>query len=127
MPIIVRILTAILPYILGYLDKHSDDILDRLYKWLENKLVCKEVATVRFNVINESGEVVKSSLADFNIDIFGSVLKKSVNDVITITGFKEGKQKFIIKAEGYIDKEVEITFEYDDSVVDTTVVMHKEY
>lgn len=126
MPIIVRILTAILPYILGYLDKHSDDILDRLYKWLENKLVGKEVATVRFNVINESGEVVKSSLADFNIDIFGSVLKKSVNDVITITGFKEGKQKFIIKAEGYIDKEVEITFEYDDSVVDTTVVMHKE-
>ena len=126
MPIIVRILTAILPYILGYLDKHSDDILDRLYKWLENKLVGKEVATVRFNVINESGEVVKSSLADFNIDIFGSVLKKSVNDVITITGFKEGKQKFIIKAEGYIDKEVEITFESDDSVVDTTVVMHKE-
>ena len=126
MPIIVRILTAILPYILGYLDKHSDDILDRLYKWLENKLGCKEVSTVRFNVINESGEVVKSSLADFNIDIFGSVLKKSVNDVITITGFKEGKQKFIIKAEGYIDKEVEITFESDDSVVDTTVVMHKE-
>lgn len=127
MPIIVRILTAILPYILGYLDKHSDDILDRLYKWLENKLGGKEVATVRFNVINESGEVVKSSLADFNIDIFGSVLKKSVNDVITITGFKEGKQKFIIKAEGYTDKEVEITFESDDSVVDTTVVMHKEY
>lgn len=126
MPMIVRILTTILPYILGYLDKHSDDILDRLYKWLENKLGGKEVATVRFNVINESGEVVKASLADFNIDIFGSVLKKSVNDVITITGFKEGKQKFIIKAEGYADKEVEITFESNDSVVDTTVVMHKE-
>ena len=105
MQIVVKILTAILPYILGYLDKHSDD---------------------RFNVINESGETVKSSIADFNIDIFGSVIKKSVNDIITITGFKEGKQKFIIKAEGYLDNEVEINFDSDDSVVETTVVMHKE-
>ena len=126
MQIVVKILTAILPYILGYLDKHSDDILSRVYKWIEDKLGGKTVATVRFNVINESGETVKSSLADFNIDIFGSVIKKSVNDIITITGFKEGKQKFIIKAEGYLDNEVEITFDSDDSVVETTIVMHKE-
>ena len=126
MQIVVKILTAILPYILGYLDKHSDDILSRVYKWIEDKLGGKTVATVRFNVINESGEPVKSSLADFNINIFGSVIKKSVNDIITITGFKEGKQKFTIKAEGYLDNEVEITFDSDDSVVETTVVMHKE-
>ena len=125
MPIIVKILTAILPYILGYLDKHSDDILSRVYKWIEDKLGGKTVATVRFNVINESGETVKSSFADFNIDVFGSVIKKSVNDIITITGLKEGKQKFIIKAEGYLDNEVEVTFDADDSVVETTVVMHK--
>ena len=48
------------------------------------------------------------------------------NDIITITGFKEGKQKFTIKAEGYLDNEVEVTFDADDSVVETTVVMHKE-
>ena len=126
MQIVVKILTAILPYILGYLDKHSDDILSRVYKWIEDKLGGKTVATVRFNVINESGEPVKSSLADFNINIFGSVIKKSVNDIITITWFKEGKQKFTIKAEGYLDNEVEVTFDADDSVVETTVVMHKE-
>ena len=125
MQIIVKILTAILPYILGYLDKHSDDILNRVYKWIEDKLGGKTVSTVRFNVINESGETVKSSIADFNIDVFGSVIKKSVNNIITITGFKEGKKKFTIKAEGYLDNEVEVTFDSDDSVVETTVVMHK--
>lgn len=127
MQVIVRLLTTILPYILGYLDKHSDDILDRLYKWAGNRLGEREVATVRFNVIDESGNEITESFASFAIEIFGSVSKKSINTVISVTGFKEGTQKFIISADGYEDKEVEVTFETSYSVVEKTVVLTKEH
>lgn len=123
MQIIVKILTAILPYILSYLSKHSDDILEKIHRWIEAKIGDNDVATVRFNVVDENGKPLENAVAEFHIDIFGVVIKKAIGSTITISGFKEGKQKYVIKCDGYQDTEVDIDFKSDDAMVDDTVML----
>ena len=124
MPIIVKIFTAILPYILNYIDKHSDDILDRVYAWVGNKLGVDEVATIKVKLVDKDGNAINNAIAKFNYDILGELFKKSIKDgEITISGFKEGKVAFTIDADGFKSVDIAIEFKSNSDIVEKIIVM----
>lgn len=81
MQIIVKILTTLLPYILSYLNKHSDDILDRVYAWVGNKLGVDEVATIKFKLVDKDGNAINNAIAKFNYDILVNCLRNQLKMV----------------------------------------------
>ena len=123
MQFIVKILTAIVPYILRFIDRHSDEYLALLNKRISKFLGDFDVATVKFFIINEQGESVKNAVACFYIDNFGDVQKKATGSFLAIKGFKAGKVTFEMMAEGYKNTIVEVVFEEDSSIVEKTLVM----
>ena len=124
MPVIVKIFTAILPYILNYIDKHSDDILDRVYAWVGNKLGVDEVATIKFKLVDKDGNAINNAIAKFNYDILGELFKKSIKDgEITISGFKEGKVAFTIDADGFKSVDIDIEFKSNSDIVEKMIIM----
>ena len=124
MPIIVKIFTAILPYILNYIDKHSDDILDRVYAWVGNKLGVDEVATIKFKLVDKDGNAINNAIAKFNYDILGELFKKSIKSgEIIISGFKEGKVAFTIDADGFKSVDIDIEFKSNSDIVEKIIVM----
>ena len=124
MQIIVKILTTLLPYILSYLNKHSDDILDRVYAWVGNKLGVDEVATIKFKLVDKDGNAINNAIAKFNYDILGELFKKSIKDgEITISGFKEGKVAFTIDADGFKSVDIAIEFKSNSDIVEKVIVM----
>ena len=123
MQYIVKVLTVIVPYILRFIDKHSDEYLAILNERISKFLGSDEVATVRLFIINSKGEPINNCIACFKINIFGDIQKKSAGNILAITGFKRGKYIFEILANGYKANTIEIDFENDNSIIEKTVVL----
>lgn len=127
MPIIVKIFTAILPYILNYIDKHSDDMLDRVYEFVGKKLGVSKVATVKFRLFSKTGKEIVKATAIFNYDILGEIHKESLTDgEIVISGLKKGKYDFTISSKDYKTVTVPIVFTSDSDVIEKVVVMEEQ-
>lgn len=121
MQIIVKILGALVPYIINFLNKHSDEYLEIISRKVASLLGEDEVATVHFNIITKTGEPVANTVAKFIIVPYGEVYKKSVGSSISITGLKEGKHDFeIIKDDKSMKVSVEV--EENNSVIEKVIV-----
>ena len=96
MQFIANLVAAIIPYLLRFMDKHSDEYLEKLSNKLINFLDSEYRATVKFCVINKEGKPLQNVEAGFNIEDIGNVYKKGEGNIITITGLKEGKYDFDI-------------------------------
>ena len=123
MQYIVKILTVIVPYILRFIDRHSDEYLSILNRRISKFLGDDEVSTVRLFIINSKGEPINNCVACFRINIYGDIQKKSAGNILSITGFKAGKHSFEILADGYESTLVDIIFDEDNSIVEKTVVL----
>lgn len=112
MQLIVKIVAAIVPYLLRFLDRHSDEYLEALSKRIIKFLGGDNSATIKFVIIDESGKQVKDTMLMFNTDEYGEIYKKSERNIITITGLKEGKHEFILFID---DKEELISLDIEDN------------
>lgn len=123
MQFIVKFVAAIVPYLLRFLDKHSDEYLEMLSKRIIALIGGNKVATIKFHIINSQGEPVANAVAGFSIDAFGKVYKKSDGNVISITGFKAGEYEFDISAKDYENEVVKINIENENTVIEKTIVL----
>lgn len=123
MQYVIKILTTIIPYLLRFIDKHSDEYLELLNKRISKFIGADEVATVRFYVIDEQGNSINNYIVSFNADKYGEVFKKSVNGNLSITGFKEGKYMINISADGYERTWAEVEFEDTNYILEKAVVL----
>ena len=99
MQFIANLVAAIIPYLLRFMDKHSDEYLEKLSNKLINFLDSEYRATVKFCVINKEGKPLQNVEAGFCIKEIGKVYKKGEGNMITITGLKEGKYDFNISGQ----------------------------
>ena len=58
MQILLNIAQYLIPILIKFVDKYSDDFLEVLYKRLKNILEDKTVAKIKFDVMNEKGEPI---------------------------------------------------------------------
>lgn len=123
MQYLIKILTMIIPYLLKFIDKHSDEYLELLNKRIAKFIGADEVATVKFYAIDENGNSIKDFVVSFDVDNFGEVFKKSVNGNLAITGFKEGKYMAVISADGYEHTWEELEFEDTNYILEKMVVL----
>lgn len=123
MQYVIKILTTIIPYLLRFIDKHSEEYLELLNKRISKFIGADEVATVRFYVIDEQGNSINNYTVSFNADKYGEVFKKSVNGNLSITGFKEGKYMINISADGYEHTWAEVEFEDTNYILEKAVVL----
>ena len=91
MQFLVKLVAAIVPYLLRFMDKHSDEYLEALSKRIIAFIGGNIVATIKFYIINSQGEPVANSVAGFNIDNFGFDRIKSFleNTIIVMASFTE--------------------------------------
>lgn len=118
MQFIANLVASIIPYLLRFMDKHSDEYLEKLSKRLIAFLDDEYRATVKFRVIDKEGSPVQNIEAGFNIEDIGEVYKKGDRNVITITGLKEGKYEFNI-----LGQIIPIEIENANMVIEKTIVV----
>lgn len=123
MQILLNIAQYLIPILIKFVDKYSDDFLELLYKRLKNILEDKTVAKIKFDVMNEKGEPIVDANVIFNLDLIGDIVKKPVKEQLSVSGFQKGTYDFVIKAEGYKDKVIPIEFKTDKCVIDKAVIM----
>lgn len=123
MQFILKFVAAIIPYLLRFMDKHSDEYLEVLSKRIIAFIGGNIVATIKFHIINSQGEPVANSVAGFSLPNFGEVFKKADGNLILISGFKEGKHTFEIVAKDYDKEVIEIEIEDPNVVIDKTIVL----
>ena len=123
MQILLNIAQYLIPILIRFVNKHSDDFLELLYKRLKNILEDKTVAKIKFDVMNEKGEPIVNANVIFNLDLVGELVKKPVKEQLSVSGFDKGTYDFTIKAEGYKDKVIPIEFKTDKCVIDKAVIM----
>lgn len=123
MQFIVKFVAAIVPYLLRFLDKHSDEYLEMLNKRIVAIIGGDKVATIKFHIINSYGEPVANAVAGFIIDVFGKVYKYAEGNVISITGFKAGEYEFDISAKDYENEVVKVNIENENTIIEKTIVL----
>lgn len=109
---IVKFIATIVPYLLKFLDKHSDEYLEVLNKRITKFLGEDSSAIIKFVIIDESGNQVKDAMIMFNTEEYGEIYKRAERNIITIKGLKEGKHEFILFAN---NKEELITIEVENN------------
>ena len=125
MQIIIRIVQYLIPFLIQFVNKYSDDFLEILFKRIKNVLEEGTVARIKFNVINKNGEPVNDAQVVFRMDLVGELTKKPVSEELSVSGFQKGTYDFIIRAKGYRDKIVSVEFKEDKSVIDKAVIMEE--
>lgn len=123
MQILLNIAQYLIPILIKFVDKYSDDFLELLYKRIKNIVEDKTVAKIKFDVMNTNGEQIVNANVIFNLDLIGEIEKKSVNEQLSVSGLSKGTYDFVIKAEGYKDKVIPIEFKTDKCVIDKAVIM----
>lgn len=119
MQFIANLVAAIIPYLLRFMDKHSDEYLEKLSNKLIAFLDDEYRATVKFRVIDKEGSPVQNIEVGFNIEDIGEVYKKGDRNVITITGLKEGKYEFNI-----LGQIIPVEIENANMVIERTVIVN---
>lgn len=117
MQFIANLVAAIIPYLLRFMDKHSDEYLEKLSNKLINFLDSEYRATVKFCVIDKEGKPVQNVEAGFNIKEVGKVYRKGEGNIITITGLKEGKYEFEV-----LDQIIPIEIEDANVMIEKTII-----
>jgi hypothetical protein len=117
---IANLVAAIIPYLLRFMDKHSDEYLEKLSNKLINFLDSEYRATVKFCVINKEGKPLQNVEAGFCIEDIGKVYKKGEGSIITITGLREGKYEFDV-----LGKIIPIEIEDANVVIEKTIIMEE--
>lgn len=125
MQIIIRIVQYLIPFLIQFVNKYSDDFLEILFKRIKNVLEEGTMARIKFNVINKNGEPVNDAQVVFRMDLVGELTKKPVSEELSVSGFQKGTYDFIIRAKGYRDKIVSVEFKEDKSVIDKAVIMEE--
>jgi hypothetical protein len=115
---IVKFVAAIVPYLLRFLDKHSDEYLEMLNKRIVKFIDGDKTAIIKLDIINKNGEPVNDVYVGFSIEKFGKIYKKSEGNAAIITGLQEGVHNFNI-----CGKEVSIEVEDINTVIEKTVVV----
>lgn len=123
MQILLNIAQYLIPILIKFVDKYSDDFLELLDKRLKNILEDKTVAKIKFDVMNTNGEQIVDATVMFNLDLIGEIEKKPVNEQLSVSGLSKGTYDFVIKAEGYKDQIVPVEFKTDKCVIDKAVIM----
>lgn len=123
MQFIVKFVAAIVPYLLRFLDKHSDEYLEALNKRIVALIGGDKVATIKFHIINLHGEPVANAVAGFTIDVFGKVYKRAEGNIIDITGLKGGEYGFDISAKDYENEVVKVNIENENTIIEKTIVL----
>lgn len=123
MQILLNIAQYLIPILIRFVNKHSDDFLELLYKRIKNIVEDKTVAKIKFDVMNTNGEQIVNATVMFNLDLIGEIEKKPVNEQLSVSGLSKGTYDFVIKAEGYKDQIVPIEFKTDKCVIDKAVIM----
>ena len=125
MQIIIRIVQYLIPFLIQFVNKYSDDFLEILFKRIKNVLEEGTMARIKFNVINKNGEPINDAQVVFRMDLVGELTKKPVSEELSVSGFQKGTYDFIIRAKGYRDKIVSVEFKEDKSVIDKAVIMEE--
>lgn len=125
MQIIIRIVQYLIPFLIQFVNKYSDDFLEILFKRIKNVLEEGTMSRIKFNVINKNGEPVNDAQVVFRMDLVGELTKKPVSEELSVSGFQKGTYDFIIRAKGYRDKIVSVEFKEDKSVIDKAVIMEE--
>lgn len=118
MQFIVKFVAAIVPYLLRFLDKHSDEYLEMLNKRIVKFIGGDKTAIIKLDIINKNGEPVNDVYVGFSIEKFGKIYKKSEGNVAIITGLQEGTHRFSVQ-----EKEITVEVEDINTVIEKTVVI----
>ena len=123
MQFIVKFVAAIVPYLLRFLDRHSDEYLEAIGKRIIALIGEDREATIRFYVINKQGEPVANAVAGFNVDPYGKLYKHAEGNIIDITGFEGGEYTFDISAKDYTSENVNINIQNENIIIEKVIVL----
>ena len=123
MQFIVKFVAAIVPYLLRFLDRHSDEYLEALSKRIIALIGEDREATIRFYIINKKGEPVTNAVAGFNVYPYGKLYKHADGNIIDIAGFESGEYEFQISAKDCTDEIVNIDIKNENIIIEKVVVL----
>ena len=118
MQIIISILQFLVPYIIRFIDRHTDEWLEDLYKLIGKKFNYKS-CKLKVNVYDNSGAILDTAMIKFNEESIGDVMAYA-KGMITLS-----TPNIIILADGYKQKELTLNI-LDNSLLDIDVVSEKE-
>lgn len=116
--IVINILQWLMPYLIKFVDKHTDDWLELLYDKIGKRFVnkyCKLSITV---VAVDNPVKIK-----FNTEDYGDVYVDLVGCNKSFDNFKSNS--ITLMAEGYRDKTIKLNIE-ENSFIDLTETLDKE-
>ena len=118
MQIVVSILQFLVPYLIRFIDRHTDEWLEDLYKIIGKKFSYKS-CKLSVRVYGENGNVLDNAMIKFNAESIGEVMSYA-KDTITLS-----TPNITVLAEGYKQKELTLNI-IDNSLLDIDVVLEKE-
>ena len=117
MQIIISILQFLVPYLIRFIDRHTDEWLEDLYKLIGKKFTYKS-CKLKVNVYGSDGTILDNAMIKFNEESIGDIMAYA-KDMITLS-----TPNIIILADGYKKKELTLNV-LDNSLLDIDVVLEK--
>ena len=118
MQIVISILQFLVPYLIKFVDKHTDEWLEDLYNIIGKKFSYKS-CKLSVRVYGESGNILDNAMIKFNAESIGDIMTCTKN-IITLS-----TPNITVLAEGHKQKELTLNI-IDNSLLDIDVVLEKE-
>lgn len=118
MQIIISILQFLVPYIIRFIDRHTDEWLEDLYKLIGKKFTYKS-CKLKVNVYGSDGTILDNAMIKFNEESIGDIMSYAKNMITLAT------PNITVSADGYKQKELTLNI-IDNSLLDIDVVLEKE-
>ena len=118
MQIVISVLQFLVPYLIRFIDRHTDEWLEDLYNIIGKKFSYKS-CRLKVNAYGSDGVILDNAMIKFNSESIGDVMAYA-KGMITLS-----TPNIIILADGYKQKELTLNI-LDNSLLDIDVVLEKE-
>ena len=118
MQIIISILQFLVPYLIRFIDRHTDEWLEDLYNIIGKKFSYKS-CRLKVNVYDNSGAILDNAMLKFNSESIGDIMSYAKNMITLAT------PNITVSSDGYKQKELTLNI-LDNSLLDIDVVLEKE-
>ena len=118
MQIVISILQFLVPYLIKFVDKHTDEWLEDLYSLIGKKFSYKS-CKLKVTVYGSNGKVLDDAIIKFKEGSIGDLMSYAKDTIILST------PNIVISADGYKQKELTLNI-LDNSLLDIDVVLEGE-
>ena len=118
MQIVISVLQFLVPYLIRFIDRHTDEWLEDLYNIIGKKFSYKS-CRLKVNAYGSDGVILDTAMIKFNSESIGDIMSYAKNMITLAT------PNITVSSDGYKQKELTLNI-LDNSLLDIDVVLEKE-